>query len=125
MRDSGSEGRAASQKTQPALVLGSITYWSRQGDHRWSNGLDRGDVVGQRHETGRRFGRFRLAVDELLQLLARLEVRHLLRRHVDLVARLGVPALPRLALPQAEAAEPAQLDLLPSMQRVDDALEHR
>src|SRR5688572_2184175 len=80
----------------------------------------------RRQPTGRgvrRLGRLRLAVDEILQLLARLEVRHLLRRHIDLVAGLRVAALPRLALPQAETAEPSQLDLLAAVQRVDDALE--
>src|SRR5262245_59252690 len=67
----------------------------------------------------------RLAVDELFELLARLEVRDLLRRDVDLVARLRVAALPRLTLAQPEAAEAAQLDLLTPMQRIDDALEDR
>src|SRR6185436_7485293 len=66
-----------------------------------------------------------LAVDELLQLLARLEVRHLLRRHVHLVAGLRIATLPRLAFPEAEATEATQLDLLATVQGVDDALEHR
>src|SRR5262249_23168971 len=69
--------------------------------------------------------RLGLAVDQLLELLAWLEVRDLLRRHVHLVAGLGVAPLARLATPQPEAAEPAQLDLLAAMQRVDDALEDR
>src|SRR5205823_4124266 len=65
------------------------------------------------------------AINELLELLARLEVRHLLRRHVDLVARLRVPALARFPFAQAEAAKAPQLDFLAAVQRVDDALEHR
>src|SRR4029079_13770325 len=70
-------------------------------------------------------GRLFLPVQQFLQLLARLEVRHFLRRHVALVARLRVAPLARLALAQAETAEPAQLDLLAAMKRVDDALEER
>src|SRR5690349_23125435 len=65
-----------------------------------------------------------LPVDQILQFLARLEVGHLLRRHVHLVAGLRITALARLALPQPEAAEAAQLDLLASVQRFDDALEY-
>src|SRR3954452_7449284 len=65
----------------------------------------------------------RLLVDQFLQLFARFEVRDLLRRHVDLVAGLRVAPLPRLPLAQAEAAEPAQLDLLAAVQRLDDAAE--
>src|SRR3954469_18691871 len=60
----------------------------------------------------RRRRRRGLAVDELFEFLAGLEVRDLLRRHVHLVARLRVAALARFALAQAEAAEAPQLDLL-------------
>src|SRR5262245_23259058 len=77
------------------------------------------------HRVGRRRRAIRLFVDEVFELFAGLEVRNLLWRHVHLIARLRVPALARLALPKTEAAEPAQLDLFPTMQRVDDALEHR
>src|SRR5262249_15574638 len=59
-----------------------------------------------------RGGRGRFPVDELLQLLARLEIRHLLRRHVHLVAGLRIAALARLPFAQAKAAESPQLDLL-------------
>src|SRR5688572_1846440 len=95
--------------------------------HRSFGRLYDGGVARERRHRrgGRGFGSLGLAVDQLLQLLAGLEVGHLLRRHVHLVAGLRVAALARLALPQAEAAEPAQLDLLPAMQRIDDALEHR
>jgi hypothetical protein len=70
-------------------------------------------------------GRLGLLVDEFLEFLAGLEVRHLLRRDVHLVARLRVAPLARLAAAQPEAPEPAQLDLLAAVQRVDDALEDR
>ena len=105
-------------------------------NRRMSNGdrdvADRRSIRLRRDRTGhrrrcrrRRRRRVRLPVDQLLQLLAGLEVRHLLRRHIHLVAGLGIASLARLAPPQAEAAESAQLDLLAAMQRVDDALEHR
>ena len=58
------------------------------------------------------------AVDQFLQFLAGLEVGHLLRRHVHLVAGLRVAPLARLPLAQPEAAEPPQLDLLAALQRV-------
>src|SRR6478736_6527141 len=85
-----------------------------------------GERVWWRNRAGRR-GRclVRFAVDEILQFLAGLEVRNLLRRNVDLVTGLGVAALAGLALAKAEAAKTAEFDLLPAMQRVDDALEHR
>src|SRR5262249_15120292 len=62
-------------------------------------------------------------VDEVLQFLAGFEVRDFLGRDVHLVTGLRIASLPRLAPPQPEAAEPAQADLLPAMQRVHDALE--
>src|ERR687898_2228956 len=82
-----------------------------------------GDVRIRRDGGRLRHGslRIRLAVNQLLELLARLEVRNLLRRHVHLVARLRVAPLPWLAPPQPKAAESAQFDLLAAMQRVDDA----
>src|SRR5512142_1324075 len=64
-------------------------------------------------------------VDEILQLFARLEVRHLLGRHVHLVTRLRIASLAWLTLPQPEAAEAAKLDLLAAVQGVDNRLEHR
>src|SRR5262249_37423713 len=90
--------------------------------HRFTNALHSQRVRRQRGATPlRRRGRRRLLVDQLLELLARLEVRNLLRRHVHFVAGLRVTPLPRLAFAQAEAAESAQLDLLAAMQRIDDA----
>src|SRR6185369_14071602 len=67
----------------------------------------------------------RLPVDEILQFLAGLEIRNLLRRNVHLVTGFRVAALAGLALAKAEAAKTAEFDLLAAMQRVDDALEHR
>ena len=40
---------------------------------------------------------------------------------LDAVARLRIPSLARLSAPQSETAEASKLDLLTSMQRVDDA----
>src|SRR5262245_28968419 len=71
-----------------------------------------------------RSARMAAIVDEVLQFLARLEVRHFLRRHVHLLARLRIAPLARLAPPQPETAKAAQLDLLAAMQRIDDGLEH-
>src|SRR4051812_30352729 len=81
------------------------------------------DGVGWRRIAGRRGGQFGFPVDELFQLLARLEVRNLLRRDVDFVAGSRIATLARLPLAQPEAAESAQLDFLAAVQRVDDAFE--
>src|SRR6267378_1023290 len=51
-------------------------------------------------------------VDQLLELLAGLEVRDPLGGDVDLVARLRISPLTRAALADAEAAETAELDLV-------------
>ena len=59
-----------------------------------------------------------------LQILAGLEVRDALRRHVHAVAGPGVAAPVRLAAPEPETAEAAEFHLLPSVQRLDDAAEH-
>src|SRR5215211_2466954 len=78
------------------------------------------------------FGRCRLRralrlrqrlVDQLLQLLARLEVRDLLRGHFNLLPRLRIAAGAGLAAAQAEAAEAAELDLLAGAEGVDDGVE--
>src|SRR5687767_9090502 len=98
--------------------------WDQSTISRSTNRNLNGDRSWRRRSVsrGRRFG---LAVDELLQLLARLEVRDFLRRYIDFVPRLRVPSLSRLALAKPEASEASQLDLLATVQRVDDALEHR
>src|SRR4051794_14236949 len=96
----------------------------REVEASWRQRSDAGDLGVDRQRCGKR-GRFRFAVDQLLELLARLEVRHLLRRNVHLVAGLGIAPLPRFTPPEPETAEPPQLDLLAAMQRVDDALEDR
>src|SRR6266487_4876142 len=148
MRTSSSrEGSALSQKIQPSEIpLAPLTYWSLQGAHRCSINVDAAGLNSQGRDTRalgveplrvldsesirrrarrRRGRRARFLVDQFLQFLARLEVRHLLRRHVHLVAGLRIAALPRLAFPEPEAAEPPQLDLLATVQRLDDAAEHR
>src|SRR5258708_38598744 len=99
----------------------SQTFW-HSACAIWHVVLDACEV---RARGGRRRGRrVDREVDQYLQFLAGLEVRHLLRRHVHLVARLWIAPLARLPATQPEAAEPAQLDLLAAVQRVDDALEH-
>src|SRR5439155_17104237 len=60
------------------------------------------------------------AVDELLELLAGLEVRHFLGWHVHLVTGLGVAPLSRLALSQPKTAEAPELDFLAPVKRGDD-----
>src|SRR2546426_2496219 len=72
-----------------------------------------------------RFGRLRRAVDQLLQLLSGLEVRDSLRRDVHLVPGLGIATLAGPALPDAEAPEAAQFDLLVLAQGLDDRVEDR
>src|SRR5262245_5414569 len=128
MRESGSGGRGASQKTHPVSGLAPVTYSRRQGDHKWSTCSDGLDwphyVTGDRCDVGR-FDGLGFAVDQFLQFLARLEVGHLLGRHIHLVARLRVASLARLALPETKTPEPTQLDLLAAVQGLDDALEHR
>src|SRR3989442_5166966 len=85
------------------------------------SGLGAGRGDGRR----RRFGRLRRAVDQLLQLLSGLEVRDSLGRDVHLVSGLGIAPLAGPALPDAEASEAAQLDLLVLAQGVDDRVEDR
>src|SRR4051812_26324075 len=66
-----------------------------------------------------------LVVEQLPQLLAGLEVGDALRGDADLLAGLRVAAGPRPAAADPEAAEAPQLDLLPLLERVDDAVEDR
>ena len=63
-----------------------------------------------------------IAVDHVLQLLAGLEERNLLGGNFDAVAGLGVASHARLALPGAEAAEAADLNLVARAQRAHHAL---
>ncbi|HXC41453.1 MAG TPA: hypothetical protein VN667_21160 [Burkholderiales bacterium] len=53
-----------------------------------------------------------LEVDAFCELAARLEVKHALGLHADLVARLGVARRPRRALPRREITEPAKFGTL-------------
>src|SRR5262249_51803213 len=90
---SGSVSRcaSASQKMQSGVTwLASVTYVRRQGVH--SRSMRRATL------------RPGALVDEVFQFLARLEVRHFLRRHVHLVARLRIPSLARLAPAETKTA---------------------
>src|SRR5262245_4812182 len=119
-----SKGR---KKRSPWPLPHSRCREDARGSRAGPFGLHAGDVGIDVDRSSRRRHRrrVRLAVDQLLQFLPGLEVGHLLRRNVDLVTRLGIPALARLATPQPEAAKSPPLDLLASMQRIDDALEDR
>jgi len=63
-------------------------------------------------------------VDDVLQLLAGLEERDLLRRHFDAVAGLGIAADASFALTRAEAAESAYLDFVAGAQRTNNTVEN-
>src|SRR5258706_5458886 len=67
---------------------------------------------------------FERRVDPLAQLLAGLEVRHVLLRHLHLLARLGIAAGARRAVVEAEAAETADLDAVAGEQRVGHGVEN-
>src|SRR5579864_3958791 len=60
-------------------------------------------------------------IDAFPQFLSRLEVRHILFGHLDLLARLRIAPGPRRPIIQAEAAEPADLDAL----ALREAFRHR
>src|SRR5436309_7281711 len=92
--------------------LSAVTYELLHGENRISTG-----------PSGRR--RLVVVVDQLLELLARLEVGDLLGGYVHARTGLRVAALPRPALSDAEAAEPAQLDLLVPVKSLDHRLEDR
>src|SRR5215510_16205385 len=62
---------------------------------------------------------FRLGVDQLFELLSRLELGDAFGRDVDRGACFGVAAPPGVALAHPEAAEAAQLDLLSTIERLD------
>src|SRR5258707_9126126 len=62
-------------------------------------------------------------VDALAQLLARLEVRHVLLRHLHLLARLRIAAGARRPVVQPEAAEAADLDAVAGEQRLRHRIE--
>ena len=95
---------------------------------RWNRPTDIPPRTGLRFDAGllgqRRHGLCRLPVDQLLQLLAGLEVGDALGRHVHSVAGPGVAAAARLAAPETETAEAAEFDLLALLQRRHDVAEH-
>src|SRR6266545_5408108 len=64
-----------------------------------------------------------LRVHQLAQPLTDLEERYPLLGYADGVARLGVPALAGVPMPDTEAPEPAQLDLVPLAQSLGDVVE--
>src|SRR5215472_149263 len=73
---------------------------------------------GRCRRRGSSGGRCCIAViHEILQLLARLEERNFFRGHFHPVTGLGIAPDARLALPGAEAAETANLDLVAHPQR--------
>jgi hypothetical protein len=63
-------------------------------------------------------------VDALAQILAWLEVRHVLARERDGLAGFGIPSLPRRAKMQGEAAESPDFDALALREGVAHDLEH-
>src|SRR5215475_12963102 len=107
-----SELARAVQKIQPGGTdLGgevAPTYAIRQGAQRR---FTRGGVAS--------------GVHEFAQALANLEERHPLLWHVDGRAGLGIAALARVAIPDPEAAEAAQLDLVALGERIGDVVEDR
>src|SRR5712692_10704265 len=63
------------------------------------------------------------AVDDIAKFLARLEEGDSLGRHLHPVARFGIASDASLALPGAETAEAANLDLVSGAERFHDAVE--
>src|SRR5579863_5688403 len=63
------------------------------------------------------------AVDYVFKFFAWLEVRNLLRRHLDPGSGLRVAPYARLSLASAEAAETTDLDLVSTAQGFNDAVE--
>ena len=82
----------------------SVERWRTSGKARGHVSID---VVGVRIVAAG------FTVDALAQVLAGLEVRHVLAGQRDGLAGLGIAALARRAEMQAEAAEAADLDALP------------
>src|ERR1700739_355843 len=64
-------------------------------------------------------------IHKILEFFARLKERNFLRRHVHFLPGLRIAPDAATALPGAEAAEPANLDFVALLQRVNDALENR
>src|ERR1700689_3742748 len=69
--------------------------------------------------------RRRHIVHQILQFLARLEERNLLRWHFHPLPGLRVEPDPRLALPRPETAKAANLDLVAGAQRAHHAVKNR
>src|ERR1035438_3559977 len=75
-----------------------------------------GSCIGSRRRGG--------TVHHVFQFLARLEIRDLLGRHLDARAGLRIASDARLALPCAETAETANLDLVAGAQRTHDTVKN-
>src|SRR6266849_1602669 len=65
------------------------------------------------------------AIHKIYQLFAGLEEGNFLGRHFDLLAGFRIAADASAALARAEAAEPADLDLLALLEGTNDAIENR
>src|SRR5687768_15718567 len=104
---SSSPARAL-QNTQPEAGLAPPMYAMRHGAHnRCTPGADSSGV------------------DELAQPLADLEEGNALLRNVHAGAGLGIAALARVAVTDAEAAEATQLDLVALGEGIGDVVEDR
>src|SRR3954469_18081852 len=66
-----------------------------------------------------------VVIHALAQLLARLEVRHVLARDLHLLAGLGVAPRSRRPVVQPEAADPADLDAIAGREGVRHRVQHR
>src|SRR5512140_3321287 len=93
----------ATQKMQDESLFGAVKYWNLQGVKSICTEkrllLRRGRKLALRFHVGERL------VDQLLKLFAWLEVRDLLRRHVDFLAGLGIASGARFPAAETEAAE--------------------
>src|SRR6185295_9654841 len=129
--------RAQDEKGQPApppLQVDVAGAGDQRGDHHGGHRGAKAKALRRRGRRGFGLRHFKpscggtrgssLVVEQLAQLLARLEIRDALGRHVDLVARLGIAPGPGAAVADPEAAEAAQLDLLARLEGEHDAVEH-
>src|SRR6266853_1547103 len=89
----------------------------------WNASLLAGILVRSRR--GNRRARTVSGIDEILQLFARLEKRDLFGLNLDLLSGFRVATYPPAPLPRTETAKSANLDLLPFLQRPDNAFKNR
>lgn len=62
-------------------------------------------------------------IDQVPQLLRRLEEWNFLRRNLNLRTRLRIPPHPGISLTSPETPKPANLDLIPGLQSPDHRIE--